>query len=214
MNNIQNNLFYLSSFLTKPFNCNMKLLFLFLFSVLLSLCSHSQDTLTKKSGEVLAVKMLEVNPENIKFKMFDNQQGPIFTILKSEVQIIRFENGTVNNYNESAKPMVEEDDFKKGNSDAIKYYDSYRGAGTVTLFTSLLSPLAGLAPAIACSSTPPKTENLNYPSHQLMAKPVYANAYRNKSKKIKQGKVWTNWGIGFGVNLAFVLVIISSMEKN
>jgi hypothetical protein len=35
----------------------------------------------------------------------------------------------------------------------------------------------------------------------------YNNGYAQKSKKIKQGKVWTNWGIAFGANLVLVLLM-------
>ena len=35
----------------------------------------------------------------------------------------------------------------------------------------------------------------------------YANGYRQKAKKIKQKKVWTNLGVAFGINLVLVLAL-------
>jgi hypothetical protein len=42
-----------------------------------------------------------------------------------------------------------------------------------------------------------------------MKKPAYYNGYTQKSKKIKQGKVWMNWAIAFGANVVAVVVIYS-----
>ncbi|WP_395049936.1 hypothetical protein [Flavobacterium sp.] len=61
-----------------------------------------------------------------------------------------------------------------------------------------------------CSSTQPKEANLSYPNPELMKNPHYYDGYAKKAKKIKQGKVWTNWGIAFGVNLIAALLLLSS----
>jgi hypothetical protein len=100
-----------------------------------------------------------------------------------------------------------EDLSVKGQIDAERNYKKYKGAATGTLITSLVSPLVGLIPAIITSSTTPKLENLGYPDESLFKQADYHNAYTRKAKKIKQRKVWKNWGIGFGVNLVLVLII-------
>ncbi|KAA0992686.1 hypothetical protein [Dyadobacter aurulentus] len=55
----------------------------------------------------------------------------------------------------------------KGQIDAARHYKRYKGAATGTLITSLVSPFIGLIPAILCSSTYPKIENLGYPNEEL-----------------------------------------------
>jgi len=95
----------------------------------------------------------------------------------------------------------------KGQIDAARHYKRYKGAATGTLITSLLSPVIGLIPAILCASTSPKIENLGYPNEEWFKQPVYYKAYNKKAKKIKQRKVWSNWGIGLGVNLVVILVL-------
>ncbi|MCE6993045.1 hypothetical protein [Dyadobacter sp. CY323] len=95
----------------------------------------------------------------------------------------------------------------KGQIDAARHYKRYKGAATGTLITSLVSPFIGLIPAILCSSTYPKIENLGYPNEELFRQPEYYKAYTKKAKKIKQRKVWANWGVGFGVNLVVILVL-------
>jgi len=170
--------------------------------------SFSQDVITTKSGKNIQAKVIEVGLTEIKYKMVNNLDGPIYSILKSDVIMTRYENGIVELYKEDQKPGTPEQAspsndsmLKQGMADAAKYYKSYTGAGTGTLLTSLVSPLAGLIPAIACSSTMPKDKNLHYPNTVLMNNPDYYLGFTQKAKKIKQGRVWLNWGIGFGVNV-------------
>ncbi len=175
-----------------------------------------QDTLTTKSDEEIQAIILEVGVYEIKYKKFDNQDGPTFSILKTEVASIRYQNGTKDVFNET--PAIKEDysmplehqiipTYMQGVGDAKKYYKGYRPAGTTTLVVSLLSPLVGLIPAIACSSTKPKEINLHYPIPELMKTPDYHRGYTQQAKKTKQGKVWTNWGIALGVNIALVIAL-------
>lgn len=53
----------------------------------------SQDQLFKKDNTKLEVKILEINPTEIKYKLFNYEDGPIITVLKSEVALIIYKNG-------------------------------------------------------------------------------------------------------------------------
>ena len=187
--------------------------FILIFTLYLgSNVAYSQDVITKKTSEDIQAKVIEVNTTEIKYKKFDNQTGPTFTILKTDVLMIRYENGSKDIFNETSPvkttPVETENYFLKGQKDAAIYYKGYKGAGTVTLLTSLLlSPLVGLIPALACSLTPPQTQNLNYPNEKLYSNEDYQNGYNQKAKKIKSSKVWTNLGIAFGVNVIILLTL-------
>jgi hypothetical protein len=179
----------------------------------LTLC-FSQDMITTRSGESIQAKVLEVSQTEIKYKKFDNPEGPVYWILKSVVLMVKYENGTVDVFkvekrsaDSSSVISLTENLFMKGQADAARYYKKYNGAGTGTLITALVSPLLGLIPAIACSSTKPMEINLDYPNSGLMKNPDYYLGYTQKAKKIKQGKVWTNWGIAFGVNIIVVIIL-------
>jgi hypothetical protein len=189
-----------------------KTFYLLITGILISLGAFSQDILTKKTGEDILAKIIEVTISEVKYKKFDNQNGPIFSILKSDLLLIRYENGSKDIFNEVKKTETSkstlDDLYADGQSDANKYYKGYKGAGTAVLTTGLLlSPLVGLVPAALCASADPQDENLNYPSSELMKKTDYANGYRQRAKKIKQNKVWTNLGVAFGINLALVLAL-------
>ena len=63
----------------------------------------SQDILTKKTGDDIKAKVLEVTTTEVKYKKFDNLNGPVFSILKSELLLIRYENGSKDVFNDSKK---------------------------------------------------------------------------------------------------------------
>lgn len=98
----------------------------------------------------------------------------------------------------------------QGEMDARINYKKYKGAGTGVLVTSLISPLVGLVPAITCSATEPKFDNLGFTDAELMKNPDYSEGYIKKAKKIKQRKVWTNFSIGLGVNILASIILIST----
>jgi hypothetical protein len=64
----------------------------------------SQDVITKKSGEEIQAKVLEVGQTDIKYKYFNNPDGPAFTIPKSDVLMIRYENGVKDIFSEPSQP--------------------------------------------------------------------------------------------------------------
>ena len=65
------------------------------FAILLGTCSlaSAQDIITKKDGTDIRAKVLEVAPDEIKYKDWNNQDGPVFIVKPSEILVIRFENG-------------------------------------------------------------------------------------------------------------------------
>lgn len=190
--------------------------------------SFSQDILQKRDGEEFKVKVTEITATEVKYKRFDNPDGPLYTLLKTEISVLTYANGTHEDLG-AAKPdtffvtqpvkpviiapedksatTVSYEQFTRGDADARMHYHNYKGAGTGTLIVGLLSPLVGLIPAIACSATPPSDANLGYPSVEQFNQANYQNGYRQRARKIKSGKVWTNWGIALGVNLVAVLAL-------
>ncbi|GGG37335.1 hypothetical protein [Hymenobacter glacieicola] len=70
-----------------------RILFTFLF-VLVGVVVQAQDLLTKSSGEELQVKVLEITPTEIRYKRTDNPDGPLITVRRTDVFMIRYANGT------------------------------------------------------------------------------------------------------------------------
>lgn len=63
------------------------------FAFLISSGALAQDVLNKKNGETINAKVLEVNPDNIKYKKAGNQDGPTYTIDKKGLAGITYANG-------------------------------------------------------------------------------------------------------------------------
>src|SRR3569832_587475 len=72
----------------------MKSLLIILSLLLAASFSHAQDTVIKKNGDELSVKLIEINPDYIKYKKLDNMDGPVITVNKSDVFMIKYQNGS------------------------------------------------------------------------------------------------------------------------
>jgi hypothetical protein len=190
-----------------------KSIFILLAFIAINITAFSQDVITQKTGEDIQAKILEVNQTEIKYKKFDNQTGPTFTVLKSDVQMIRYENGTKDIFNQTEEVKAEsktsnEDMQMKGKRDSeINYIGKKSGAGWTAATTILFSPLIGVIPAAACASSEPSDQNLNYRDNELMKDYAYNKAYVEQAHKTKKKIVWTSFGVSSGAWLLLILLL-------
>jgi len=83
-----------------------KIIILLVAAVMTATSLSAQDLITKKDGTDIQAKILEVNKTELKYKRWDNQDGPTFTIDKSDVLLVRYQNGTNEVFNETATPAT------------------------------------------------------------------------------------------------------------
>lgn len=69
-----------------------RILFLAAF-MLLSMAAWAQDIIVKKNGEEIRAKVEEVGERSIRYRKFTNLTGPVYSISRSEVFVIRYESG-------------------------------------------------------------------------------------------------------------------------
>jgi len=87
----------------------LKLAFLLSFLVINAAC-YSQDILFYKNGIQEKVKVTEVLREQIKYKKALNLEGPVYTIDKTDLYLVRYENGTMDVFStEPVKPSLKEE---------------------------------------------------------------------------------------------------------
>lgn len=55
----------------------------------------AQDTLIMKNGSKIPSKVLEITPNDIKYKKADNVDGPTYTTSNNEIDFVKYKNGTV-----------------------------------------------------------------------------------------------------------------------
>lgn len=87
----------------------------YIFSVLLlfiSVFAFSQDTIIKNNGDVILVKITEINPTEIKYKKFDYQDGPVYVDNKSEIQTIKYSNGIKEEFAKEQSHLLKLDTLK------------------------------------------------------------------------------------------------------
>lgn len=169
-----------------------------------SYLSFSQDIITKKIDGTINAKVLEVSKKEVKYKRFDNLNGPTFTIEIADITMIQYENGTKDEFsnNEDAPFQINgnRNFHEKGIIDANLNYDGANsGRGWTAATTVLFSPILGLIPALACSGTRPSDSNLNYRDNELMKNAEYNMAYKSQASKIKRKRIWRSFGISSAI---------------
>ncbi|MDE5560540.1 MAG: hypothetical protein K2J00_01870 [Bacteroidaceae bacterium] len=100
-----------------------------------SLSMSAQDILVRKGGDVENVKVLEVTPTEVKFKKFNNQNGPTFTERRSNLISVKYENGEVQKFNDGPA-IVSGSTGRSFASDDMSYYSDY---GTDKKYTNEIS---------------------------------------------------------------------------
>lgn len=191
----------------------MKKITFLLFAILTSTFCFSQDVITKSDGEEVKAKVLEVTQAEIKYKKFDNPNGPTFTILKKEVFMIRYENGSKDVFNSEKESKTSNEDvnvemFEKGKRDAqLQYKGKNSGAIWTGAAAAFTLPILGLIPALITSNAEPQVENLGVRDQKLFKNPDYKAGYVEAAHKKKKRRVWSGFGIGSAVFVATIFIL-------
>ena len=90
----------------------MRLLFLIGITLFMFATSaYSQDILYTTAGNKLQAKVLEINLKDIKYKDFNNIEGPTYVISKTDIVLIQYSNGVtevINNNPATVAPKTNE----------------------------------------------------------------------------------------------------------
>lgn len=76
----------------------MKYLIVIAVALFFSVTLFAQDQIIKRNGQVVKAKVIEVGTSEIKYKLPDNIDGPLYAIDKNTVTKIIYENGHVDNF--------------------------------------------------------------------------------------------------------------------
>lgn len=83
-----------------------KLFYVFVFIVISMGAANAQDLITKKNGEDIKAKVLEVTPNEVKYKLYDEPNGVTYTSKKSELLMIRYESGRNEVFNQQSSSSL------------------------------------------------------------------------------------------------------------
>ena len=73
----------------------------------------AQDKIYKKGGEVLEVKITEIGVDEIKYKLFNDKDGPSYTVEKDRILRIVYQNGRIETFTSSFNDVELYTDQKK-----------------------------------------------------------------------------------------------------
>ncbi|MEI6852315.1 MAG: DUF2846 domain-containing protein [Bacteroidota bacterium] len=84
----------------------MKNILLVFIGLILFNLANAQDVIFKKNGDEIKAKIQEVGVTEVKYKKFESQDGPVYSILKTDVFMIKYENGTKDVFTSDASTNV------------------------------------------------------------------------------------------------------------
>jgi hypothetical protein len=96
--------------------------------------SDAQDVLIMNNGTEMKVKVQELTVNEVKFKKWENIDGPLYTLLKNDVFMIKYENGTKDTF---IKTTLTQENISYNADDESMGYDRIRYNGPrvgVTVF--------------------------------------------------------------------------------
>ncbi|UOG75231.1 hypothetical protein MTX78_01225 [Hymenobacter tibetensis] len=177
--------------------------------LLLSLSARAQDVLTKSNGEELNVKVMEITSSEVRYKRTDNPDGPLITVCRTDVFMVRYANGTKEVLHQpevspTTAPMSKEEAYSKGRLHARAYYKAsgaFWGTYAATFLTGYGGPITGAAIA----ATKPPVRKLVVPEAQLLQNPYYVAGYRKQAQNKKIGSAAA--GVGAGAATWSVVVL-------
>ncbi len=104
----------------------MKNILIVLFCFFLINNLFSQDLIMLKDGSEIKSKVTEVNIEDIKYKKYENPDGPTYTIPKNKVFLIKYSNGSKDiiseNVTQKSKIYFIRDTGFNGSASAFKVF--------------------------------------------------------------------------------------------
>ena len=84
---------------------SVRIFALLAFIAILGFNAMAQDVITLKDGSEINALVQEIGTDEVKYKKWDNKNGPNYTMKKSEIFMIKYQNGSKDVFNEAAKPQ-------------------------------------------------------------------------------------------------------------
>lgn len=72
---------------------NMKKHYLLTLTLLLTITAQAQDTIVLRSGDIKSVKITEVSKSQVKYLLWDYQDGPVYVQETSDILMVKYKNG-------------------------------------------------------------------------------------------------------------------------
>ena len=193
----------------------MQKIIILTISIIISFSGLSQDIITKRNGEDIKAKVIEIGINEVKFKRFDNLDGPLIIIEKSDLLIIRYENGDKEIFEEFSNVKTETQNgiswSRQAELDAQKYYRGYRKHYVGTFIPCIfIGPLFGLFPAGGNSHAKIKEKDMINNNPEWFKNTEYKDSYTNYAQKMKRKRVWGGYLGGSLIFIGITSILLGS----
>ncbi len=125
----------------------MKKILTILLIIVLTIPAFSQDIITKTNGDEIKAKVQEISISEIKYKKFENIEGPTYTILKTDVFMIKYENGTKDVFGGTVEEEKEEQpnysSLYETSENTITNNDTHEGSSNNNSIIDYVGSLSG-----------------------------------------------------------------------
>lgn len=184
-----------------------------------SVLAFAKDEITLISGDKISAKVLEITMESILYQHPDSMEGIPKTLLKKDVFMIRYANGTKEVFQEnlsSARPggtmsaASPDQMYALGQRDAEMYYkgnDAFWGSAAcaVTVY--------GLVGSVIIGAVKPAVKPDRVSDMSLIGDPDYYQGYQKRAHQRKKGKAALGAGMGLvAVPVVAVVVLLASWQ--
>jgi hypothetical protein len=195
-----------------------------IFQILLFFSSsifYSQDVIHFKNGNKEDVKVLELNSFEVKYKKFNHLNGPNFISSKSEIDSIRFENGTIENISATINQFIDTVLIRNiAYKDMLKHYQNYRDEmAKVVAGSILLTPIFGLHLSKKFQKIPVKKEEVTYlvksraanssiyEKNPYFSNDLYLECYQSEANKLYKKKIKKSFIVGSFLSAASAVLV-------
>jgi hypothetical protein len=194
----------------------MKLLKILLGMFCLGLCNSlaAQDKLLGVKGEEKLVKVLEISPDTVYYKLYpDSTATAIYATPKTDIFMVTFQNGTKEVFGTNtaaSKPkLTSQQLYNQGQIDAKKYYRS-SGVYWATFGSTIAFAPAGLAVGLGASLSNPRKKNMVTSDVSLLQESSYVKGYQNQAKKKKLGSAAGGVGTVAGAYAVLMVLMLAA----
>ncbi len=188
-----------------------------LFAIM-SLRCQAQDVIVKKSGEEINAKVEQISANEIKYRKADNQTGPVYTIPKSEVFMVKYANGARDVFSEEKAPVVTQPQTKSASN--VNFTDSeikpaktastisYTLVAPIMLFGTLATVTNGTDASTGFGAGATVIAGIGIPLAAIMAGRVrnFTGAEGNRGLRM------AGW-IGYGLTLTDAITMLALSES-
>jgi hypothetical protein len=126
----------------KFLSVSLRLVLISSLLMVLNFKASAQDVIVKKSGEEINAKVEQVSDTEIKYRKADNPSGPVYSVSKSEVFMIKYANGTKDVFSNQTAPVAVPPTTQS--KPAFSQNDLMHAKKASTLGYILVAPILGL----------------------------------------------------------------------